>query len=640
MGALRNSLASLWILQKSAARPKRSPQRSELVAYQRRSKGLHSLKDSAASNGERALSTRYVLNAIYRTMARDRRRHFVLVLVLMVLGAFAELLTIGAVVPFLAIIAAPDSIRSIPFLGDLLAPFESDALMVMTVLLAVLAVAAGAIRLALSWFSQKFVFRLGHDVGVRIFARMLRQPYGYYVQRNTSEVLAGIEKIQNVIFAVLLPLIQAVVALVMATFIIALLLAIDPTVAIVSALALAAVYLSVSMISRRLLRHNSTIIAAMQTERIKQIQEGLGGIRDILLDQSQSVFEESFRRLDDALRHAQTVNVFVGSAPRFAVESAGIVLIAFLALSMSEQAGGLIAVLPTLGALALGAQRLLPLLQLIYVGWSQYVGSFSLLADVVELIDAPVVSSKPRVDGQKVIPFRDEIRFAGVSFVYPGSETCALTDIRFTIRRGEKLGLVGQTGGGKSTLLDILMGLLDPTTGSVLVDGRPIDDATRTNWQAQIAHVPQSIYLSDASIRSNIAFGEPPERVDEERVRSAARRAQIADVIEQMPAGYDTIVGERGVRLSGGQRQRLGIARALYKSAGVLILDEATSALDDQTERNVVDAIMESGDITMMIIAHRVSTLARCDRVLEINNGQIMRVGSYADMIGWRGAAA
>lgn len=573
------------------------------------------------------------LQAIYRSMSPRRRRHLYLTLVLMVLGAFGELLTIGIVVPFLAVMAAPDKAAALPVIGDYLEQLGGQAVMTMTILLAVIATAAGAIRLALSWVSQKFVFRLGHDVGVRVFARMLRQPYSYYVQRNTSEVLSGVEKIQSVIFAVMLPLVQAFVAAVMAIFIVALLIFIDPVVALLSSLALAVIYIVVSMISRRMLRHNSQIIAGMQTQRIKQIQEGLGGIRDILLDQSQGVFEESFRKLDDALRRAQTVNVFVGTAPRFVVESAGIVLIAFLALTMSMQQGGLMAVLPTLGALALGAQRLLPLLQLIYVGWSQYAGSFRLLVDVADLIDAPIVTTAPRDPALRLDIFRNEVRFADVGYTYPSTEEPAVIDMNIVIRRGEKIGLLGQTGSGKSTVLDLLMGLIEPTRGAILIDDVPLDDSTRAAWQGQIAHVPQFIYLGDSSIRANIAFGEEADKIDDRLVREAAARAQAAEFIETLPAGFDTEVGERGVRLSGGQRQRLGIARALYKQARVLVLDEATSALDDRTEASVIDSITRDSEITIVMIAHRLSTLSCCDRVIEIDAGRIAGSGTYTEII-------
>lgn len=581
------------------------------------------------------LAASHALAAIYKAMSPRRRGQLYLTLALMLLGAIAELMTIGIVIPFLAIIAAPERVASMPILGPMLVRIgwdgRGEAVLGITLILAAIAAVAGVVRLVLAWVSQKFVFRLGHDIGVQIYARMLRQPYSFYVQRNTSEVLAGLEKIQSVIFSVLLPTVQGFVAAVVALCIIALLTAINPLVAIVSALAMGLVYFAVSLATRKLLRHNSQVIAVMQTERIQQVQEGLGGIRDILLDQSQPVFEESLRKLDNALRHAQTVNVFVGIAPRFAVESAGIILIAFLSLSMSSMHGGLIAALPTLGALALGAQRLLPLLQQVYVGWSQFVGSFGLLADVVALLEAPVVSSVPRDRSHPPTPFRASVRFAGVGYRYPVSDDFALRNIDLVIAKGEKIGLVGRTGGGKSTLLDLAMGLLDPTEGQILVDDVAIDDGNRANWQAQIAHVPQFIYLSDSSISANIAFGEPPDQIDHAQVRAAAVQAQIADFIESLPQSYDTPVGERGIRISGGQRQRIGIARALYKRASILILDEATSALDDTTEKTVIDALSTpERSVTMLMIAHRVSTLARCDRLVEVENGRIVRIGDYA----------
>lgn len=579
------------------------------------------------------------LGAIYISMSMRRRRHFFLTILLMLVGAVAELMTIGAVLPFLALLSDParaSALPSIRFVYDMLGwQAGEDLVGKATLLLIGIASFAALIRLILTWVSQSFIFRLGHDMAVEIYARMLRQPYSYHVQRNTSEILAAIEKVQTAIFGVLLQLMQATVSAVMAIFILAILIAIDPFTALVAAALLAVLYVVVSIGTQRLLVGNSRIINRAHTQRMKQLQEGLGGIRDILIDGSQPVFEQSFRRYDDQLRKAQMANMFVAAAPRFVVEAIGIILITLLALYMSSQVGGLVPAIPILGALALGAQRLLPLLQMIYLGWSRAAGSLDTLSEIVGLANIGLPSTTKAPVAGAVLPFRHKIVLENVGFRYAGSRRPALRNINLEIGRQERIGFVGRTGSGKSSLLDLVMGLLDPTSGKIRIDGAELDEATRANWQAQIAHVPQFIYLADNSIAANIAFGQPEEIVDPMRVRAAAAQAEIDDFIQGLPEGYQTEVGERGIRLSGGQRQRIGIARALYKNAQVLILDEATSALDDETEAAVIGGLTrpESG-LTILMIAHRLSTLKSCNRLVRLEAGQIVATGSYDEVIG------
>lgn len=584
------------------------------------------------------------LRPLLAELSPARRTQLRLTLVLMVVGGLAEMVSLGAVLAFLALLAGAETgggARMAALFYSLGFPRGSDLLVPAVGVLIVTGLLATAVRLTLAWVSHKFVLRVGHDLGVKIYSRVLRQPYILSVRRNTSEVLAAIEKVQFVVFAVLLPIMQAAVGAMVAAFIITALLAIDMVAASLAAISIAVPYALVSIATRRILRRNSETLAVKQTERVKQVQEGLGGLRDIIIDQSQGVFEEGFRKLDDAYRRAQAVNVFVAAAPRYVVEFAGIILIALMAAFMSTQPGGIVAAIPILGAMALGAQRLLPLFQQIYYGWSSLAGADKVIRDILDLLHAPVTSVTPRDRRAAVAPFERDLVLENVSFRYPGADGDALRNIHLRIARGDRIGFLGPTGSGKSTLLDIVMGLLTPTRGEIRLDGARLHDGNVADWQAQIAHVPQAIYLTDSSIAENIAFGETAREIDMDRVRAAAERAQIASFVESLPDGYGTETGERGVRLSGGQRQRIGIARALYKRANVLILDEATSALDDATEADVM-AALERGDrgITLLMIAHRLSTLADCNRIVRLRDGEIVEEGSYDEIVGtMRGAA-
>ena len=534
-------------------------------------------------------------------------------------AAIAELVTIGATVPFLAVITGqgPAAARQVPAWFW----FAPRPFVVAVLLLVGSAVAGGAIRLVLLWATQRLIAGLGHDIAAAIFASTLRQPYAEFVRRNSSEILAGMDKAREVVSGVLQPAMQGLSGGVIAASIVALLFAVDPFAATVAAISVCVVYVALSLGTRARLRRNSVIIAESAVSRTKILQEGIGGIRDIILEGSQAVFESKFGEEDLRFRHALAGNTFISSGPRFVLEAAGIAVIALIAIIMSLEPGGVVKAIPVLGALALGSQRLMPLLQQVYNAWSQLAGNLQSLRDLEALVSLPVSGTRPKPaeDGG----FADSIAFQRVGFRYPGGRF-ALRGVDFSIPRGARIGIVGPTGGGKSTLLDLLMGLLDPSEGEILIDGRRLDDESRAEWQARLAHVPQAIYLADDTIAANVAFGTPRESVDRKRVESAIRAARLETFIAELEHGLETVVGERGIRLSGGQRQRIGIARALYKRAPVLILDEATSALDDETEAEVIRSLGSLGrDVTLIMIAHRRSTLAGCDRLLKVEAGRV-----------------
>lgn len=577
---------------------------------------------------------------IYQTMSMRRRLQLAATAVLMFLGGFAELLTIGIALPFLGLLTNPDKIQKLPVAASLLSRFPPLSLhslfLAATVALVISIISATVIRLALIWVSQKFVLLLAHDMAVRIYDRLLHQGYAYHVRRNTSEVIDGIEKVQTIAFGLLLPGMNAVTSAFIAFLIVLLLVIIDPWTAMIAGGTIGVVYVAISHGTRRILLSKGSMIAAGSAARVKQLQEGLGGIRDILVEHSQPTFIEEFTQIDNRYRRAQAVNFFIGSSPRILVEAVGILLIASLAYYMTGQPGGIMAAIPVLGTLAIGAQRLLPLLQIAFFGWSQAIGNLASLYDVIHLMAQPV-AVKSRSSSCPIViehPLACSITFEAVCFSYNAAEPI-LRDISLKIAKGERIGLIGPTGSGKSTLLDILMALLDPDAGHMRIDGVALTEENRANWQLQIAHVPQVIYLADSTIAGNIAFGEPLNSVDLAKVIEAARLAEIHDFINTLPEGYNTAVGERGVRLSGGQRQRLGIARAFYRQHPVLILDEATSALDDATEAAVMANIAGLGrNITVIMIAHRLSTLADCDRVARMQQGRIVQLGTFAEVVG------
>jgi ATP-binding cassette subfamily B protein len=579
-----------------------------------------------------------LLKRLWHHLSQRRRRQLGLLMGLMLLSAFAEVVSLGAVLPFLGILTAPEQVFNHPIVADVAQAWgiiSADQLILpLTVAFAAAVLIAGVIRILLLWLSARIAFASGADLGIEVYRRTLYQPYRVHVARNSSEVISGITiKANGVVFGVLLPLLALVSSIVLLVSITLALIAIDPMVASVAAVGFGASYALITWMSRRRLQRNSERIAYEQTQVVKALQEGLGGIRDVLLDGTQPVYCDIYRQADHPLRRAQGTNVFIGVCPRPAMEAVGMVMIAALAYALSRQVGGIATALPVLGALALGAQRLLPALQQIYGSWAGIAGNHGSLADTIELLDQPLPAEILQPDPAPLL-FQDAIRFDAVRFRYTGDGPWVLDGLNLTILKGARIGFVGSTGSGKSTTLDLLMGLLIPTEGELLVDGHPISGERLRAWQKTIAHVPQSIYLADATLAENIAFGVPPDTIDLDRVQQAARQAQIADFIESSPEGYKAHVGERGIRLSGGQRQRIGIARALYKQASVLVFDEATSALDNATEQSVMDAIEGLGsDLTILLIAHRLTTVRRCDTIVELEQGQVVAQGTYEQLL-------
>ena len=592
------------------------------------------------------------LSRLWSKLSFRRRKQFALLSLLMLVGGMAEVVSLGAVIPFLAALASPEKVLSNPVVGSLFSaicslfsvfgltfpqihnyqspiptPYSqsmsslfdpANLLPVLASAFALAALSAGAIRLLLLYASTRLANAAGADLSLEVYRRTLYQPYSVHVSRNSSTIISSITTKIAYVILTLSSCLTISTSSVIIISIVAALFYINPTVALMAALGLGLSYVIITKISSEKMLYNSALMAKEQAQVVKALQEGLGGIRDVLLDGTQPAYCHIYQRADEPLRRAQASITFISQSPRFVMESIGMVIFAALALGMAHGSQGMMTALPVLGALALGAQRLLPALQQGYAAWSSIIGYQSSTQEVLELLDQPL----PHEASQPLpapLAFKKSIQFDSVKFRYTSETPWVLDNLSFNIPKGTRVGFVGKTGSGKSTCLDLLMGLLKPSSGRIAVDGTVLDQRNLRSWQRNIAHVPQAIYLADTSLAENIAFGIPPENIDMKRVREAARQAHIADFIESSPEGYQALVGERGIRLSGGQRQRIGIARALYKQATVLVFDEATSALDHETEQAVMEAIEGlSADLTILIIAHRLTTLKNCNKIIEL----------------------
>jgi ABC-type bacteriocin/lantibiotic exporter with double-glycine peptidase domain len=577
-------------------------------------------------------ATRALLLGIWGHLNRRRRVQFGLLLLVMLASGGAEVVSLGAVLPFLAVLSDPERLWQQSLVQALAARVgftaASQLVLPATLTFAAAAVLAALIRLANLWLNGRLAAAVGADLSCEAYRRTLYQPYEVHLQRNSAATITGnTTKITSTVLA-LTALLQLTTAALVAVGLLAGLLLIDWPVALGAAALFGSAYGLFASTARKELNRNSQLISAAAIQQIKALQEGLGAIRDVLLDSNQDTYVTIYRQADLPQRQLMVKNQFLSIFPRYTVECLGLVAIALLGglLVFQQEPRG--AVIPLLGAFALGAQRLLPALQTVYKSWSLIKGYNADLAGVLEMLNQPLAQQVQVVE--PLVLYRS-ITFAGVHFRYGQHQPDVLQGLDFEIRRGERIGLIGRSGSGKSTTVDLLMGLLVPTAGMIRVDGADLHDSAHPErlvaWRAAIAHVPQNIYLADSSIAENIAFGVPLKNIDLARVKHAAEQAQIAGFIEASPKGYASFVGERGIRLSGGQRQRIGIARALYKQAHILVFDEATSALDANTETSVMEAIENlSRDLTLVMIAHRLSTIARCDHVFELGHGTVKRI--------------
>ncbi len=577
-----------------------------------------------------------LLMRLWNHLSVKRHHQFLFLFFLIVFASFTEVLSIGAVLPFLSVLTSPETIYNNPHLKPILISLgiysSQDLFLPVTILFAFAAVLAGIIRLLLVWITMRLSFATGADLSNEIYRKTLYQPYSVHVSRNSSEVISGITgKANGLVYSIILPITNLLGSLFIIGSILSAIISMNPAIALTSFFSFGGVYGVIALLAKNGLKKNGEVISQESNKVFKSLQEGLGGIRDVLLDGSQAVYCQIYKVSDSKLRQAMAGNGFTIASPRYAMEALGMVLIAAFAFFTINQ-GGLSSALPMLGALALGAQRLLPVLQQGYYAWATIRSNDKLLLDVLELLDQPL-PAYANLPKAKPINFQSKIELKNCSFQYNSDGPLVLNTLNLKIDKGSRVGFIGETGSGKSTLIDILMALLEPTQGALSIDGTIITVDNMRSWQSTISHVPQNIFLSDTTIAENIAFGLAVEEIDYDKVKLAAEKAQIATHIEGLKNGYHTYVGERGIRLSGGQRQRIGIARALYKDASVIVFDEATSALDNETEKAVMEAINGLGrDLTVIMIAHRLSTVQECDKIIELSKGSISRIGTYKDL--------
>lgn len=554
----------------------------------------------------------------------------------MFFGMVLETFGIGLVIPALGVMTNTDLVEKYPKASSLLVVlgYPDQSRLVSSAVLILVSVYAikTAFLTFLAWHQSVFIYSLQEHLSKSMFAHYLRQPFAFHLRRNSAQLIrnATIEVINLAAAA------QSIVAILTETLVLVgitfLLLLVEPLGVALVAITLGLISFAYYFLTRERVLKLGVARQHHEGMRIQHLQQGLGGVREIKL----------FGREDDFLRYYHVHNfgsvaanqryTFMQQLPRLWLEFLAIIGLAILVLVMMNQGKSVESLVPTLGLFAAAAFRLMPSVNRI-IGSSH---SIRFAVPTINTVYEELKAQSPSVNDvmqPSVIKLQNQLQLHRVGYRYPETNTDALADVCLTIQRGKTIGFIGGSGAGKSTLVDVILGLLSPTSGTVFVDDIDVQTNVR-GWQNHVGYVPQSIFLIDDTLLRNVAFGLPDEQVDFDKVKRAISVAQLEDFIATLPDGLNTVVGERGVRLSGGQRQRIGIARALYHDPSVLVLDEATSSLDKDTENEVMKAIIAlHGQKTILIVAHRLSTVAQCDWIYRLDNGRIIEQGKPANIL-------
>lgn len=577
---------------------------------------------------------------VLQLLSPKERRSLYRLLPAIILMGFLDVVGIASITPFLALVSNPAAVQENRWLAwtyDLLGFTETSGFLIFLGAGAlVILTFSNAFTAFTSYHLTRFSHMRGYTLSKRLLIRYLGQPYTFFLGRNTAHLGTSLlTEVQQVISSVIVPGMKLVAKTIVTLFIIGLLFIVDPVLALTVTGSLGLIYGALIVASRRRLRKIGKLRLEANRQRFKIAGEALGGIKDLKLLGREKSFVDKFSASARRYASTQSTGSLISDLPRYALETVafgGIVLIVIYLLARGQEIGQ---ALPLIGLYAFSAYRLMPALQQIFVGITTIRFNMPALNLLYEDLQGPDPAVQAERGTLKALPFQRELSLERVTFAYPDTERPAVNNLTLRVEAYTSVAFVGHTGSGKTTLVDVILGLLGPQAGTLRVDGVPLEKGTLPNWQKSIGYVPQHIYLADDTVASNIAFGIPNEQLDLKAVERAAKIAHLHDfIIQDLAQGYDTVVGERGIRLSGGQRQRIGIARALYHDPSVLILDEATSALDGITEENVFAAVEALvGSKTIIMVAHRLSTVRDCDQIFLMDRGVVAAQGTYEELL-------
>jgi ATP-binding cassette, subfamily B, bacterial PglK len=570
----------------------------------------------------------------------ERRRFYLLLVMILIMGV-VQMVSVASILPFLGVLANPGIIETSDKLSAIYhgLGFTSQHAFLMFLGGAVFVVLVVGLlfKTATQYAIYRFATMRGYSVSKRLLQGYLRQPYTWFLNRHSADLGANIlTDVSKVIGHALMPAMKLLSHAAVVLFLVALLVAVQPMAALVLACLLGGSYgLIYLTVRRRLARIGAERYAANQG-RFQTANEAMGGIKEVKIMGLEEALLRRFKGPAKRLAECDAQSAVIGEVPRYILEAVAFgSMLMFILAMLATGDGSLENILPVLGIYAFAGLRLFPALQQVYASMTTLRFSRPTLDKLHQDVMENDANAAPWETGAGMLHLARRLELQGVRYAYPNAERAALDGLDMAIDARTTVGIVGGTGAGKTTAVDIVLGLLRPQQGTLRVDGLEIGPNNLRAWQNAIGYVPQQIFLTDDTVRANIAFGLPAEAIDDAAVERAARVAELHDfVTQELPRGYETTVGERGVRLSGGQRQRIGIARALYHDPDVLILDEATSALDNLTERAVMDAVHNLGHAkTIILIAHRLSTVRSCDAIFMLEHGRVVARGTYDELL-------
>ncbi len=579
---------------------------------------------------------------LFSFFSSAHKRKLLIIQLYIFLMAIAELLTVFSIVPFMAIISDPSILETNQiFLSAInffnIESLQSNIIFYLGIMVVVAILLSTLISIVTVWFINVQAQKIGYELASSLYLNYMHQTWTFHTLNHSSKLTNKImNEASRLTSHIITPILQINARLVVVLFIVGGLIIANPAVAISSVIIFSGVYLIIFYLIRRKLEKNGITLTREQEKRVKLINEGFGGIKDTLILGRQHFFIRRFFDASNQVAKAGAINQVFSQIPRYALEFlafSGLVSIVLTFHIIND--GNITSILPIVSLFAIAAFKLLPAFQILFSSISMIQGNISAIHSIKDDLDSfKNLEVRTDLNIQDKLTFDHEITFHNISFSYPGKDLPALSNINMKFPKNHKIGMVGSSGAGKSTIIDILLGLILPSNGMIKIDDKELKQSSLRNFQNNIGFVPQSIFLADATILENIAFGLPIQQIDMEAIQRSILLARLSEFIDSLPDGLNTMIGERGVQISGGQKQRISIARALYHDADLLVFDEATSALDGNTETSVMNEINNlAKSKTIVLVAHRISTVKTCDCIYFFENGRVIDSGKYSELI-------